>query len=301
MNAASIGLICALVSALGFSVKAILVKNAYRYGVAPETLLAMRMLYALPFFVAMACYSHWRSPRRLSARDWRELATLGFFGYYASSYADFLGLQYISAALERVVLYTYPTMVVLMTVAAHRQQLSKRTVGALALSYVGVGLAVFHDSRGHNANLPLGTVLVIISAVSFAIYLFRCGPVLQRLGVTRVTAFATGSACLMTIVQFAVLKPLRSLPAQPLPVQLSALGMAIFSTVLPIWLNSQAVRRLGAPRSAIIASTGPVFTLLLAWLLLGESLTPAMIVGALLVVLGVRLISSQPVTNKNMQ
>ena len=291
MSDATIGLLCALISALGFSLKAILVKNTYRYGVDPETLLAMRMLYALPFFVLMAAYSHYRSPRQFTGRDWLDLTVLGFFGYYASSYSDFLGLQYISAALERVVLYTYPTMVVLMSVVLHRQRLGRQTIGALALTYAGVALAVYHDSRAANMNLQLGALLVLLSAVCFAIYLFRCGAVLQRLGATRVTAWATGIACLMTIVQFAILRPARTLPAQPLPVQLSAVGMAIFCTVLPIWLNSQAVKRIGASRSAIVTSTGPVFTLLLAWIFLGESVTAIMLLGALLVILGVRMVA----------
>jgi drug/metabolite transporter (DMT)-like permease len=297
LNAATIGTLCALISALGFSIKAILVKHAYRYGVATETLLAMRMLYALPFFVLMAWYAHWRSPLRLTRDDLVQLAVLGFFGYYASSYCDFLGLQYISAALERVLLYTYPTMVVLMLIAWHRQAFAGRTAAALALSFSGVALAVFHDSRAANTNLPLGTVLVLASALSFAIYLFRCGPVLQRLGATRVTAWATGMACIIVIVQFALMKPVKTLPAQPLPVHLSALGMAIFCTVLPVWMNSQAVKRIGASRAAIIASTGPVFTLLLAWIFLGESLTATLLLGALLVIIGVRLIATQSMSN----
>jgi drug/metabolite transporter (DMT)-like permease len=294
MSAARLGLLCALVSSLGFACKAILVKFAYRYGVPAETLLAMRMLYALPFLIAMATFAHWRAPRRFNARDWSELCILGFFGYYLSSYTDFLGLQYISAALERVVLYTYPTLIVIFTAVAQRQKPTRLVVGALTLTYVGVALAVFHDSRAHNSNLPLGTLLVLCSAVAFAIYLYRCGVTLQRLGATQVTAWATGIACVMTIVQFAILRPVSSLPAQPTPVQLCALGMAIFSTVLPIWLNAQAVKRLGASRTAIIASMGPVFTMLLAWLWLGESVTVAMWLGALCVILGVRMIATRP-------
>ncbi len=296
MNAARLGLLCALVSSLGFAFKAILIKAAYRYGVPAETLLAMRMLYALPFFIAMAVFAHWRAPQRFSARDWSELTILGFFGYYLSSYTDFLGLQYISASLERVVLYTYPTLIVIFTAVMQRQKPTRLVVGALTLSYLGVALAVFHDSRAQYTNLPLGTLLVFSSAVAFAVYMYRCGTTLQRLGATQVTAWATGIACMMTIVQFAILRPVSSLPAQPAPVQLYALGMAIFSTALPIWLHAQAIKRLGASRAAIIATMGPVFTMLLAWLWLGEPVSAAMWLGALCVVLGVRMITTQPVT-----
>jgi drug/metabolite transporter (DMT)-like permease len=291
---ATLGFLCAATGALGFSIKAILVKYAYRFGVDPETLLAMRMLYALPFFVAMAAFTSLRSPRPLTWHDWRELVMLGFFGYYLASYADFLGLQYISAALERVIVYTYPAIVVLLVSASRRHWPGRQMLLALAVSYVGVALAVWHDAHGPARNLPLGASLVFVSALSFAVYLWRCGTAITRLGATRVTALATGVACLMTVGQFAVLRPLASLPGQPWQVQTSALAMAVFSTVLPIWLNSQAIRLLGASRTAIISSLGPVFTLLLAWGALAEPVTASVLAGAVLVVVGVRWIARFP-------
>jgi drug/metabolite transporter (DMT)-like permease len=299
MHGARVGFACALLGALGFSFKAILVKTAYRYGVHAETLLASRMLYSLPFFIAMAAYAQWRTPYRFTARDWRELALLGFFGYYVSSYADFLGLQYVSAALERVLLYTFPTFVVIMTAIGKRERPTPLMVGALLLSYIGVALAVFHGGGAGTSNLPLGATLIFISALSMAIYLYRSGSTLQRLGATRVTAWATGIACVMTIVQFAVLRPIASLPAQPLAVHLCALGMAIFSTVLPIWLNATAIRRLGASRSSIVSTLGPIFTMLLAGTWLGEKVTVYMWIGALCVILGVRLVAMSPMPARN--
>jgi drug/metabolite transporter (DMT)-like permease len=289
--AASLGVWCALFSALAFSSKAVVIKIAYRLGVDAETLLAMRMLYALPFFMLMAAWSHWRQPMALTARDLGSLTVLGFFGYYLSSYADFLGLRYISAALERVVLYTYPMMVVLFVAVAARRRPSPRLLAALALSYAGIALVVLHDWNQGGANLPLGVGLVLISAVSFAIYLQRSAPVLQRLGVTRVTAYATGIACLLVLAQYAIMKPVDAIARQPWPVQWCGIGLAIGCTVIPIWLNGLAVKRLGASRVAVIATTGPVFTLLLAWLVLGEPLTMTMLAGAALVVGGVSLVS----------
>ena len=288
---AATGLLCALLSALCFSLKAIFVKRAYAYGVDPITLLAMRMLFALPFFIAMAVYESRRAASPLRGRDWFDLTLLGFFGYYAASYLDFLGLQYISAALERVLLFTYPAIVVLLLALSQGRAPEKRVLAALALSYTGVALAVLHDARAGGANLPLGAALVFGSSLSFAVYLLRCGEVLRRLGATRVTAIATGTACLMVNLQFALQRPVYSLVAQPWPVHAYSLAMALFCTVLPIWLSSVAIRRLGAGRVAIVSSLGPIMTLLLAALLLGEKLSVAMIAGAALVILGVRLIS----------
>jgi drug/metabolite transporter (DMT)-like permease len=297
VSSASVGLICALVSAVGFSIKSIFIKSAYRYGVDPETLLAMRMLYSLPFFVAMAVFAARREPRAFTLRDWRELAVLGFFGYYAASYADFLSLKFISAALARLVLFSYPAIVVMLTAVLQRRRPSNHILGALVLSYAGVAFAVIHDQHTQNPNLSLGVLLAFASAVSFAIYLMLCGPTLQRLGATRVTAWATGIACMAILIQFAVLRPLASLPAQPWPVHGYAIAMALFSTVLPIWLSTQALRRIGASRTAIVSSAGPVVTMFLAWAVLGESVGISMLAGAALVILGVRLVARQPVVN----
>jgi drug/metabolite transporter (DMT)-like permease len=291
MQPATLGVLCALLSAIGFSLKAILVKQAYRYGVDPATLLALRMLYALPFFVAMALLAHWRDPRRFAARDWRTLVELGFFGYYLASWFDFNGLQYISAGLERVVLYTYPSLVVLLTAFAARRAPERRVLGALAICSLGVAFAVWNDSEVGQRNLPLGTLLVAGSAASFAFYLWRAAPVLQRLGAARVTAWSTGFACLMVLLQFVVLRPVRTLWSQPWPVQANGLGMALFSTVVPIWLNSHAIRLLGPSRAAITSTLGPVLTLFLAWAFLGEPLSWRMLAGAALVIVGVRWVT----------
>lgn len=287
-------MVCALLSALGFSFKAILIKRAYRFGVDPETLLALRMLYALPFFIAMAVIASWRSTRPIERADWRPLLLLGFFGYYLSSYTDFLGLQYISAGLERVVLFTYPTLVVLLTAFSLRRLPERRLLGALAVCYAGVALAVWNDVHSVQRNLPLGTTLVLMSALSFAVYLWRCAPVLERLGATRVTAWSTGLACVMVSLQFVAMRPVATLWSQPWQVHAYGLGMAIFSTVLPVWFSGQAIRRLGASRAAITGSLGPVLTLFLAWVALGEALNWRILGAALLVVIGVRWVSRLP-------
>ena len=252
-----IGLLYAVLAAVGFSGKAILVKLAYRYGVDAETLLALRMAFSLPFFLGMAWIGARQASSRLTPRDGAWLSGLGFLGYYLASYLDFLGLRYISAGLERLILFIYPTLVVLLSALLLGQRITGRILSALALCYAGIALAVAHDWRlaGSAQDLALGSLLVFGSALSFALYLLGNGRVIHRLGTVRVTAFASVVACWLAVGQFLVLRPLIAL-IQPGPVYGLAVAMALLSTVLPVWLLSEAIRRIGA---------GPVALLGVAW------------------------------------
>lgn len=289
-NARTTGLIFAALGALGFAFKAIFVKSAYLLGVDATTLLALRMAYALPLFILMGFIAARTAPQKLVAADWRELAVLGFLGYYLSSYLDFLGLKFISASLERVILFIYPTLVVLISALLHGKPLSGRTLAALSLSYAGVALVVTNDIfTATGDHVGLGAALVFASALAYAAYMIRAGSALRRLGSMRVAALATAIACVAVLAQFVVLRPLADL-ARPWRVQVLSLCMAVFSTVLPIWLTSEAIRRVGAGATAIVASLGPVLTMLLAWAVLDEPLGWLQLVGSALVVLGVRQI-----------
>ncbi|MGA8708020.1 MAG: DMT family transporter [Steroidobacteraceae bacterium] len=282
----STGFVYAALGALGFSFKAILVKAAYRYGPAPETLLCLRMGYAFPVLVYMGVSLQRREPRALTGADWRELLLLGVLGYYLASYLDFLGLHYISAALERIVLFAYPTLVVLLSAIFLGKPLTHRVVLLLIVSYAGVALAVAPDVRSGAGNTLLGAALVFGSALSFAIYIMRSGQAVQRLGSTRVTAYATAIACLLCVLQFALLRPLSAL-ILPWRVHALSIAMALFSTVLPIWLVTEAIRRLGASTASMFGSLGPIFTILLAWALLREPLDWVQLAGAALVIAAV--------------
>lgn len=286
----SIGLLCAVLGAVGFSFKAVFIKAAYRYGVDAETLLALRMGYALPFFIAMGIAVARREPMRLSLRDIGLLGLLGFLGYYLASYLDFLGLRYISAALERIILFVYPTLVLLLSAAFLGKPLRWSMAPPLLLCFGGVVLAVGHDFNGAGGNVVAGSALVFASALSYAIYLMLSGEAVQRFGSMRVTAWATGFACLYSLAQFFSLRPPAAL-AQPWQVHAFGMGMAIFSTVLPVWLVSEGMRRIGAGRTSMIGSLGPVLTILLAALFLGEQLGAMQALGAALVMLGVSRVS----------
>ena len=286
------GLLCAVLAAVGFSFKAILVKLAYRYGVDAETLLALRLAFSLPFFLGMAWIGVGRAASPLTPRDWGWLFGLGLLGYYLASYLDFLGLQYLSAALERLILFVYPTLVVLFSALWLGQPLTRPVLGALALCYAGIALAVAHDLRltGTAQDLALGGSLVFGSALSYALYLLGSGRVVGRLGAVRVTAFASLIACGLGIGQFLLLRPLAAL-VQPGPVYALALAMALFSTVLPVWAVAEAIRRIGAGPVALTGRLGPLVTLLLAWLLLDEALGVGQLAGAALVITGVMVIA----------
>lgn len=292
MRPQSIGLACALLGAVGFSFKAVLVKAAYRYGVDPETLLALRMLYSLPLFLLMGVAAARSAVVPISAQDWRALLLLGVLGYYASSYLDFLGLRHISAALERLILFIYPTIVVLYGAWRERRAPTRATWSALLLCYAGVALVVMHDVRAGSGNVLVGGALVFASAICYAIYLLRAGPVLARIGSARTAAWATVIACIAALLQFAALRPLVLLAVQPWQVHGLSVTMAVFSTVLPIALVSEAIRRLGAGPTAMIGSLGPPITMLMAWLLLGEALGLLQLLGAALVIGGVRMVAT---------
>lgn len=286
----SIGVLCAALGALGFAFKAIFIKAAYTYGVDAETLLALRMGYALPFFAGMALAVESRDPMRMAWRDWVLLALLGVLGYYLASYLDFLGLRYVTAALERVILFVYPTLVLLLSAVFLKKPISRSVIPPLLLCYLGVALAVGHDARVAGDNVLLGSALVFASSLSYAIYLMLSGEAVKRFGATRVTAYATGCACLLSLAQFLALRPLSAL-AQPWQVHALGMAMAVFSTVLPVWLVAEGMRRIGAARTSMIGSLGPVLTILLAAGLLGEQLGVLQLVGTALVMLGVSRVS----------
>jgi drug/metabolite transporter (DMT)-like permease len=291
----SSGVTFAILGAGLFAFKAIFVKLAYRYGVDAETLLALRMGYALPFFVAMGISVSRSQPMALTARDWAMLVLLGVLGYYLASYLDFLGLRYVTAALERLILFIYPTLVLVLSAIFFKKPITRQAVIPMVLCYLGIVLAVSHDFSVGGENVLHGGLLVFGSTLSYALYLMLSGEEVHRLGSTRVAAFATGIACLCSLAQFAAMRPLGAL-AQPWQVHALALAMAVLSTVLPIWLIAEAMRRIGAGPTSMIGTLGPVLTIFFGWLFLGESLGAMQMAGAVLVIGGVTLVAKMKQT-----
>lgn len=287
------GVWLAMLSAVGFSAKAIFVKLAYQYHIDPITLLTLRMLCALPFFLWMALRDHRdRGYSRFGCSAWLGLIVLGLLGYYLASVFDFIGLQYISSALERLVLYLYPTFVLLFSVWFFRRQIRQQDFAALLLCYAGIGLAVMHDWREalSGQEILIGVLWVLACAVSYALYLVGAGELVKRLGAIQMAAWAGIVSTLAIVVHFLVSQPLSNL-IQPLPVYGYALAMGTISTVLPVVLMNEAMRMIGANRMAMVSTLGPMVTLILGWWFLGEALSMTQMMGATLVVGGVIVVN----------
>lgn len=291
-----VGVSLAAIGAVAFSIRAIFVKLAYEDMSDPVTLLALRMIFSLPFFlIAVALYRGPSGGEKLppiTARDAMALAALGFVGYYLSSFLDMIGLQYVAAGVGRLILFVYPTIVVVISSVVLRKPITRRELIALAITYAGVALVLSGQFDKTSENFWLGALLVMLSAVSFSVYLVGSGEVVLRLGSIRFTAYATAAASVYCIVQFMALRPLSAL-VLPTRVYLLAFCMALFSTVMPVFMMAEALRRIGASRVAMISALGPVATVVSGYLGLDERMSAIQSVGGLLVVIGVLIVAAQ--------
>jgi drug/metabolite transporter (DMT)-like permease len=280
--------------AVGFSGKAIIVKLAYRYGVDAVTLIMYRMLFALPLFVLLAWWAG-RGKPALTWRDRRTVLALGFCGYYLASFLDFAGLRYISASLERLILYLNPTLVLALGAVFFHKRVTRAQVLALAVSYGGVLCVFARETSLQGADVPLGATLVFGSAVSYAIYLSYSGEEVKRLGALRLTGLATTVACLICIAQFLWLKPIGSMSVPSAVLWLSVLN-ATLCTFAPVLMVMMAIERIGASLTAQAGTIGPLSTILLAVILLGEPFTAWIAAGTVLVLAGIWLLTRvQPI------
>ncbi|MCM2296838.1 DMT family transporter [Rhodoferax sp.] len=286
------GLILATLGAMAFSGKAIIVKLAYRYGVDAVTLIMYRMLFALPIFAVMAWWAS-RGKPALTRHDWWGVLGLGFTGYYLASFLDFAGLAYISASLERLILYLNPTLVLLLGLVLYKRHISRRQALGMTISYCGVILVFGHEINFAGADAALGALLVFGSAVSYAIYLSFSGELVQRLGSLRLVGLATSVACVLCIGQFVMLRPMHAALVAPEVIWLSVLN-AILCTAAPVLMVMMAVERIGAGVAAQTGMVGPMSTILMGVLLLGEPFTAWVAAGTALVVAGIFVFTSRP-------
>jgi drug/metabolite transporter (DMT)-like permease len=283
------GLALAAVGAIAFSGKAILAKLMYRHGVDAVQVLFWRMLLALPLFLALAWWAG-RGKPALTRRDWRDVIGLGFCGYYLASLLDFMGLQYVTASLERLILYLNPTLVLLLSVLVLKVHVSGRQWAAIALSYAGVLIVFGQELRFEGANVALGSALVFASALSYAVYLVASGEVVKRLGALRLTGVATSVACGFAIVQLFVLRPASAALVPEAVVWLSLVN-AVFTTFAPVLMVMMAIERIGAPLAAQCGMVGPMSTIVLGVVVLGEPFTGWVVAGTALVLVGVWLLA----------
>jgi len=281
-----IGFLLATGAALGFSVKAIFVKLAYEYDVDAITMLMFRMMFALPFFIVIVWLEERKSKHRISRKDFIPITLLGLVGYYFSSLMDFMGLMYISAGLERLILFLFPTMVVFISAVFLGKRIQKEAYIALGLSYAGIVLAMVNDVQISGEHVVLGSVLVFIATITYSVFLVGSGELIPKVGARRFAAYAMIVSCIAVFVHFAVTRDLSDF-GQPVEVYAYGFAMAVFSTVLPAFMLAAAIHRIGASSTSIIGGLGPVATIGLAAIFLAEPLTLMQMVGAALVMVGV--------------
>ncbi|MEN9688185.1 MAG: hypothetical protein RI998_182 [Pseudomonadota bacterium] len=287
------GLALGMAGAIAFSGKAIIVKLSYRHGVDAITVIMYRMLFALPMFMVISWWASQLAHAKahpLSRRDVLAIMGLGFLGYYLASFLDFLGLQTITAGLERLIIYLNPTLVMLLSALIYKHRLLPRRVWAMAISYGGVLLVFAHEANIAGEGVVTGSALVLASAISYALYLMFSGQMVQRIGALRLVGFASSVACVLAIVQFFLLRPPSSM-AVPEEVLYLALLNATACTVAPVLLIMLAIERIGASLTAQIGMVGPMSTVSLGVLVLGEPLNAWIGVGTLLVLGGVYMAS----------
>jgi drug/metabolite transporter (DMT)-like permease len=293
-HGAYLGIALTIVGSIAFSGKPIIIKLAYEHGVDVMTLLALRMLFSLPFFAAMALWAG-RAPVPLARSDWLAVLGLGFIGYYLGSYLDLAGLQYISASLGRLILYLYPTVVLILGAIVFKQRITRRHLISLALSYGGIVL-VFRSELGLSGPLDttlLGAGLVFGGAVTYAVYLVAGARVIQKLGSMRFTAYGSIAATLFVLATFfATHGPARLVVARE--VYGLTLVLAVFSTVLPLWLMAEGLKRIGANQVSLVACIGPIATIALSHVFLGEPVSAVQLAGAGLVLCGIVIITLKP-------
>ncbi len=286
------GVLLALAGAITFSGKAIIVKLSYRYGVDAVTVIMVRMLWSLPMFMALAWWASRSTHAQENPLQWRDapiIIALGVLGYYLASFLDFLGLQYVSASLERLILYLNPTLVLLLSALLYKRRVRPVRALAMAVSYAGVLLVFGHEVNLAGPDAVTGALFVLASALSYALYLMFSGEVVKRIGSMRLVGWASSVACICCLAQFALLRPLSTV----IPVEVWWWGLlnATACTVAPVWMVMLAIERIGAALTSQTGMIGPLSTLLLSVWVLGEPFNAWIGLGTVLVLGGVFLAS----------
>lgn len=293
------GVIICLFGAVFFSTKAVVVKLAYRdTTVDAVTLLALRMVFSLPFFVVSAWMSSRKSDNvRFTSKQWIGVALVGCLGYYVSSLLDFLGLQYISAGIERLILFVYPTLVLLISALIFRKKIKPLQWIAVAVTYAGLILAFFGEAT-INTNTPafyLGSALIFGCAITFALYIVGSGRLIPIVGASKFNSYAMSFACLAVLLHFFITSD-QSLFNLDKMVYGYSMTMALVGTVIPSYLVTEGIKRIGSDNAAIVGSVGPVSTILQAHLFLSEPILATQIAGTALILAGVLIVGKNKST-----
>ena len=293
MSNKSLGVFYGVLGVVLFSSKAVMVKLAYEYHVETLDLLLFRMLFSLPFYIFILFLIRKKRPSiEITTKDYAWLFLFGFVGYYLASYFDFLGLNYIKAGLERIILFVYPTIVVFLSWLFFKQKITRVQSVAILITYVGVVITFWSELDISGNGVLLGGFLVLLSAVTYASYLVGSGWLIPKFGVLRFTSYAMIISTFCIIIHY-LFSGNWQLLDYPLPVYWYGLAMAILATLIPSFLVSASIERMGASNFSILGSLGPVSTILLAFVFLNERLTYWQLLGMLVVIFGVTYLSIQ--------
>jgi len=286
------GVVILIVANICFSAKAVIIKLMYREGISTESVIALRMLISLPFYVVTALWLSRREHNvRLSLRDWLAISGLGILSYYISSMLDFLGLQYVTAGVERLLLYTYPTIVLLLSWFIFRKKITRVQVVALIVTYIGVLLAfVAEKGLGSQRDALKGAALIFMCAITYSFYVVYTGEYARKVGSAKFTCYAVIAATVPTVIQSWWREGLDLTHFSGEVYWLGA-WLGIVATVIPTFLIVEGIRVVGAGNSGIIGFAGPVSTILLAYIFLGEPITALQLLGTAIVLLGIFLLT----------
>jgi drug/metabolite transporter (DMT)-like permease len=267
-----------------------MVKLAYQFEVDSVSLLLLRMVFALPFYVVISLLQKPVVDKTLTRKDFLYLAGFGFIGYYLASYFDFLGLSYIKAGLERLILFVYPTLVFIISFVFLKKPITKNQVYAILITYIGVAIVFSSElNQGQSENVVLGATLIFLSALTYAGYLVGSGWLIPKFGATRFTSYAMIISCFCVIAHYSVTTDVSNIVTLQPEVYWIGLLMAVFATVIPSYLISFSIKTLGAGNFSIMGSLGPISTVLLAYFFLDETLTLVQLLGAVVVIAGVMI------------
>ena len=286
-----LGVLLAVTGIIMFSAKAIMVKLGYRHDVDAVTLLLLRMLFALPIYLFVSVKeSKKQNVAEFRSKDLWSVVGLGVVGYYLASYFDFYGLQFISASLERLILFIYPTLVIIISAVVLKKKATKIQIYAILITYLGIFVAFADDLNMDSEGFWVGTISIFLSAFTYAIYLVGSGAMIPKLGPVRFTAYVMTVSCFMVMLHYLAINSFEVLH-QPWEVYALGFAMAMISTVIPSFLIAEAIKRLGASNFAIYGSLGPISTIVLAIIFLGERIDLYQIIGTVIVIIGVSIIN----------
>jgi drug/metabolite transporter (DMT)-like permease len=289
-----VGALLIFIGAVMFAGKAVIVKWLYiHHPIDTVSLLALRMLFSLPFYIVILVWNKWKYPSdiRLTQKEWAWMLAIGLLGYYLASFFDFWGLQYISAGLERLVLFIYPTLVLIISAIFFKKKIQSIQYIALVITYLGIVLAFVPEIKmGMQKNLLLGAFLIFLSALTYALYLIGNGEMVKKIGTTLFTCYAMLISTAMVIIHYLITSKTNLMHYETVVYQQSMV-MAVFCTVIPSFLVSEGIQRVGSGNAAIIGSIGPMATIFMATYFLNETFNNWQIAGTLFILIGVLMIS----------